>query len=50
MRLVHSFIYKPNKYESLILGYLTYASARLYNVGLYDRQEYKKIGYESMLN
>ena len=46
MRLVHSFIFKPNKYESLILGYLTYASARLYNVGLYDRYEYKKLGYE----
>ena len=50
MRLVHSFIFKPNKYESLILGYLTYASARLYNVGLYDRYEYKKLGYESMPN
>ena len=48
MRLVHSFIFKPNKYESLILGYLTYASARLYNVGLYERYEYKKLGYESM--
>ncbi len=35
MRLVHSFNYKPNKYESLILGYLTYSSARLFNVGLY---------------
>ena len=41
MKLVHSFILKPNKYESLILGYLTYASARLYNVGLYERYEYK---------
>ena len=50
MRLVHSFIFKPNKYESLILGYLTYASARLYNVGLYDRYEYKKLGYDSMPN
>ena len=48
MKLVHSFILKPNKYESLILGYLTYASARLYNVGLYERYEYKKLGYESM--
>ena len=48
MRLVHSFIFKPNNYESLILGYLTYASARLYNVGLYERYEYKKLGYESM--
>jgi IS605 OrfB family transposase len=48
MKLVHSFIFKPNKYESLILGYLTYASARLYNVGLYERYEYKKLGFESM--
>ncbi len=48
MRLVHSFNYKTNNYESLILGYLTYASARLYNVGLYERYEYKKLGYESM--
>ena len=50
MRLVHSFNYKPNNYESLILGYLTYASARLYNVGLYERYEYKKLGFESMPN
>lgn len=50
MRLVHSFNYKPNKYESLILGYLTYASARLFNVGLYERYEYKKLGFESMPN
>ena len=50
MRLVHSFNYKPNNYESLILGYLTYASARLFNVGLYERYEYKKLGYESMPN
>lgn len=48
MRLVHSFNYKTNNYESLILGYLTYASARLYNVGLYERYEHKKLGYESM--
>jgi IS605 OrfB family transposase len=50
MRLVHSFDIKPNKYESLILGYLTYASARLFNVGLYERYEYKKLGFESMPN
>ena len=50
MRLVHSFFYKPNKYESLILGYLTYSSARLFNVGLYERYEYKKLGYETMPN
>ena len=48
MKLVHNFNYKSNNYESLILGYLTYASARLYNVGLYERYEYKKLGYESM--
>ena len=48
MKLVHSFNYKTNNYESLILGFLTYASARLYNVGLYERYEYKKLGYESM--
>ena len=48
MRLVHSFNYKTNNYESLILGYLTYASARLYNVGIYERYEYKKLGYESI--
>jgi len=50
MKLVHNFIYKPNKYESLMLGYLTYASARLYNVSLYERYEYKKLGYEAMPN
>ena len=50
MRLVHSFNFKPNQYESLILGYLTYSSARLFNVGLYERYEYKKLGFDNMPN
>jgi len=50
MRLVYKFQYKPNKTNSIILSSMTYASARLYNVGNYERVEYKKLGFENMPN
>lgn len=48
MRLVYKFQYKPNKTNSIILSSLTYASARLFNVGNYERKEYEKLGFEKM--
>ena len=36
MQLVHKFQLKPNKDTSIILSSLTYASARLFNVGNYE--------------
>ena len=37
MRLARYFTLKPNENEQIILGCLTYASARLYNLGNYQR-------------
>ena len=45
MRLVYKFEFCPNKTTSLILGLSTYAASRLYNVGNYERQNYKKMGF-----
>lgn len=48
MRLVYKFEFCPNKTTSLILGLSTYAASRLYNVGNYERHNYKKMGFEKM--
>ena len=45
MLLVHKFQYKPDKVTNIILSSLTYASARLFNVGNYERHEYKNLGF-----
>lgn len=50
MRLVYKFRYMPDKINSIILSSLTYASARLFNVGNYERKEYKKLGFDKMPN
>lgn len=50
MRLVYNFTIKPNKTTSLILANLTYASARLFNVGNYERKKYSELGFEKMPN
>ena len=42
MKLAENFILKPNKNQQIILGCLGYASARLYNVGNYERKKYSK--------
>ena len=42
MKLAENFILKPNKTQQIILGCLGYASARLYNVGNYERRNYSK--------
>ena len=46
MRLTYKLTFKPNKTTSSILFSLTYASARLFNVGNYERHEYEKLGFE----
>ena len=48
MLLVHKFQLKPNKDTSIILSSLTYASARLFNVGNYERHEYENLGFDKM--
>jgi len=48
MLLVHKFQFKPNKDTSIILSSLTYASARLFNVGNYERHEYEKLGFDKI--
>lgn len=42
MKLAENFILKPKKNQQIILGCLGYASARLYNVGNYERKKYSK--------
>ena len=48
MLLVHKFQIKPDENTNIILSSLTYASARLFNVGNYERHEYKKLGFDKM--
>ena len=48
MLLVHKFPLKPDENTNIILSSLTYASARLFNVGNYERHEYKKLGFDKM--
>jgi hypothetical protein len=48
MRLVYKFEFHPNKTTSLVLGLSTYAAARLYNVGNYERHNYKELGFDKM--
>ncbi len=50
MRLVYKFEFKPNSTTSLVLGLSTYASARLYNVGNYERNNWKELGFDNMPN
>ena len=48
MLLVHKFQYKADKVTNIILSSLTYASARLFNVGNYERHEYEKLGFDNL--
>ena len=40
MKLAENFIFKTNNSEEIILGHLTYAAARLYNIGNYQRHNW----------
>lgn len=42
MKLAKYFIHKSNQTQQIILGCLAYASARLYNIGNYQRQNWSK--------
>ena len=48
MRLVYKFEIHPNKTTSLVLGLSTYAAARLYNVGNYERHNFNELGFDKM--
>lgn len=48
MRLVYKFQYKPNEKIARVLSSMTYASARLFNVGNYERNKYEELGFEEM--
>ena len=48
MKLVYKFQYKPNKKNSILLSNMTYASARLFNVGNYERHNYKELGFDDL--
>ena len=50
MKLSHSFNIKVNDSVAIILGHITYAASKLYNYGNYERNEYKKLGFEKMPN
>ena len=48
MLLTYKFEVKVNDSLSIILGHLSYASSKLFNVGNYERKEYKSLGFDSM--
>ena len=48
MLLTYQFELKVNNRLGIILGHLTYASSKLFNVGNYERKEYKKLGFDKM--
>lgn len=50
MLLNYNFEIKVNNTVGIILGHLTYAASKLFNVGNYERREYKKLGFEKSPN
>ena len=48
MLLTYQFELKVNETTSIILGHLSYAASKLFNVGNYERKEYKSLGFDSM--
>ena len=42
MKLAENYILKANTNEEIILGHLTYAAARLYNIGNYQRHNWSE--------
>ena len=47
MLLTYQFELTVNNKESIVLGHLCYASSKLFNVGNYERNEYKTLGFEN---
>ena len=50
MLLTYQFEIKVNNKLGIILGHLTYAASKLFNVGNYERKEYKSLGFETLPN
>ena len=50
MLLAYQFEITVKEKESIILGHLCYAASKLFNVGNYERKEYKSLGFERMPN
>ena len=48
MLLTYQFELNANEKTSIILGHLYYAASKLFNVGNYERKEYKALGFEKM--
>ena len=50
MLLSYQFELKVNNRLGIILGHLTYAASKLFNVGNYERKEYRSLGFASLPN
>ena len=50
MLLTYQFEIKVNNKLGIILGHLTYAASKLFNVGNYERKEYKSLGFDVVPN
>ncbi|MBO4666980.1 MAG: transposase [Bacilli bacterium] len=50
MLLTYKFEVRVNNSLGIILGHLSYASSKLFNVGNYERKEYKSLGFDVMPN
>ena len=50
MLLTYQFEIKVDEKISIILGHLCYAASKLFNVGNYERKEYKSLGFEKIPN
>ena len=48
MLLTYQFELTVNNKESIVLGHLCYAASKLFNVGNYERKEYKALGFEKI--
>ena len=48
MLLTYQFELNVEEKTSIILGHLCYAASKLFNVGNYERKEYKSLGFEKM--
>ena len=48
MLLTYQFELKVDEKLSIILGHLSYAASKLFNVGNYERKEYKNLNFDKM--
>ena len=50
MLLTKKVILKVNETQAIILGHLTMAASKLFNIGNFERKEYKNLGFEKEPN